>query len=114
VSALNALFEDPRVCRTELTWVRSEKQYDQRVYYNPCVQNRLCGMVARQELVREWAWRGVTDSEQYRQLTNLIMEQTFGMDGEPARSHDRPGADADDARGDGGGDAPPRSQLSRF
>jgi DNA-damage-inducible protein D len=64
----------------ELTWVRLQKQYDQRGYSNIWVQKRLRGMAARQELVREWAWRGITDSEQYRELTNAIMEQAFGMD----------------------------------
>lgn len=37
-------------------------------------------MAARQELVREWARRGISDSEEYRQLTNTVMEAAFGMD----------------------------------
>ncbi len=67
--------EDP-----ELAWVRLQKAYGNRGYSHPWVQKRLRGMSARQELVSEWARRGVKESEEYRQLTNIIMETAFGMD----------------------------------
>jgi hypothetical protein len=67
--------EDP-----ELAWVRLQKVYGQRGYSNTWVQKRLRGMSARQELVGEWARRGVQESEEYRQLTNALMETAFGMD----------------------------------
>ena len=35
---------------------------------------------ARRELAAEWHARGVTKSDQYRQLTNALFEATFGMD----------------------------------
>ena len=64
----------------ELTWVRLQKAYERQGYSNAWVQKRLRGMAARQELVHEWARRGIGDSEEYRQLTNSIMEAAFGMD----------------------------------
>ena len=35
---------------------------------------------ARRELAAEWHRRGVTKSDEYRQLTNALFEATFGMD----------------------------------
>ena len=64
----------------ELAWVRLQKLYDQRGFSHAWVQKRLRGMTARQELVREWSRRGVRESEQYRELTNILMQEAFGMD----------------------------------
>jgi DNA-damage-inducible protein D len=62
-----------------LSWVDTQKEYAHRGYSNSWVQKRLRGMAARQELVREWSRRGIKDSEHYRQLTNALFEQAFGM-----------------------------------
>ena len=67
--------EDP-----ELAWVRLQKEYGHRGYSHRWVQKRLRGMAARQELVSEWARRGAKESEEYRQLTNVLIETAFGMD----------------------------------
>jgi hypothetical protein len=64
----------------ELTWIRLQKAYERQGYSSAWIQKRLRGMAARQELVRECARRGIGDSEEYRQLTNAIMEAAFGMD----------------------------------
>jgi len=62
-----------------LSWVDVQKEYAHRGYSNSWVQKRLRGMAARQELVREWSRRGIKESEHYRQLTNALFEQAFGM-----------------------------------
>lgn len=62
-----------------LSWVDLQKQYTHRGYSTSWVQKRLRGMAARQELVREWSRRGIKESEHYRQLTNALFEQAFGM-----------------------------------
>jgi hypothetical protein len=47
----------------------------------------LRGVSARHELTSEWARRGASDSEQYRALTNALMEGAFGMDVESLRRY---------------------------
>jgi hypothetical protein len=63
-----------------LSWVGLQKEYSRHGYSNSWVQKRLRGMAARQELVREWSRRGIKESEHYRQLTNALFEEAFGMD----------------------------------
>lgn len=43
------------------------------------IDQRLRAISARQEIVGEWYRRGITQSEQFRELTNKLMESTFGM-----------------------------------
>ena len=64
----------------ELALGRLRKEYEAKGYSRRWIDKRLRGMSARQELVAEWYRRGVTDSDQYRALTNLIVEKAFGMD----------------------------------
>ncbi len=44
------------------------------------IDQRLRSISARHEIVGEWYKRGIKDSEQFRLLTNALMESTFGMD----------------------------------
>ena len=41
----------------------------------------------RQDLVSEWYRRGATDSEHFRELTNRLMQEAFGMDVETYRRY---------------------------
>jgi hypothetical protein len=71
----------------ELAVVRLRREYEDRGYSSKWIDKRLRGISARQELTSEWARRGVTDSEQYRALTNAVMEGVFGMDVESLRRY---------------------------
>jgi DNA-damage-inducible protein D len=71
----------------ELAMVRVRSDYERKGYDRRWVDKRLRGMSARQELTSEWARRGATDSEQYRALTNRLMEAAFGMTVEEYRRH---------------------------
>lgn len=62
-----------------LSWVDLQKHYTHRGYSTSWVQKRLRGVAARHELVREWSRRGIQESEHYRQLTNALFENAFGM-----------------------------------
>jgi len=69
----------------ELAAVRMRKLYERKGYSRRWVDKRLRGISSRHELTSEWARRGATESEQYRNLTNQIMENAFGMDVESYR-----------------------------
>jgi hypothetical protein len=71
----------------ELTIVRMRRAYEDQGYSPKWIDKRLRGMSARQEVVREWARRGAAQSEQYRGLTNAVMEGAFGMDVESLRRY---------------------------
>lgn len=71
----------------ELALLRMRRAYEEKGYSPRWIDKRLRGVSARQELTSEWARRGVTDSEQYRALTNAIMAGTFGMDVESMRRY---------------------------
>ncbi len=64
----------------ELAILRTARLYQQRGRTRQWVDKRLRGVSARHELTSEWRRRGVTESEQYRQLTNDLMRSAFGMD----------------------------------
>ena len=49
------------------------------------MDKRLRGVSARHELTGEWFKRGATESDQYRALTNEIIQGAFGMDVEGYR-----------------------------
>ena len=65
--------------------VRSRHLYERKGFERPWVNQRLRTVGARQDLTREWARRGATDSEHFRALTNELMNRTFGMDVETYR-----------------------------
>ena len=64
----------------ELAILRTTRLYQQRGRSRSWVDKRLRGVSARHELTSEWRRRGMTDSEQYRSLTNELMQAAFGMD----------------------------------
>ena len=71
----------------ELLALRARNLYERRGYPRRWVDKRLRGMSARHELTAEWYKRGVSDSEQYRNLTNRLMHSAFGMDVEEYRRY---------------------------
>jgi DNA-damage-inducible protein D len=71
----------------ELAVVRMRKAYEDKGYSPRWIDKRLRGVSTRQELTSEWARRGVTDGDQYRALTNAIMDGAFGMDVESLRRY---------------------------
>lgn len=68
------------------TFLRSVRIYQKNGRPSPWIGKRLDSISTRQELTREWRRRGIADSEQYRNLTNELMHQTFGMDVNAYRS----------------------------
>jgi DNA-damage-inducible protein D len=71
----------------ELAVLRMRKAYEDKGYSPRWIDKRLRGVSARQELTSEWARRGVDDGDQYRALTNAIMDGAFGMDVESLRRY---------------------------
>jgi hypothetical protein len=75
-------FENP-----ELTVLRMRKAYEDEGYSPRWIDKRLRGISTRQEVTSEWARRGVNESDEYRALTNAIMDGAFGMDVERLRRY---------------------------
>jgi DNA-damage-inducible protein D len=71
----------------ELTVLRMRKAYEEEGYSPRWIDKRLRGISTRQEVTSEWARRGASDSDQYRALTNAIMDGAFGMDVERLRRY---------------------------
>jgi hypothetical protein len=71
----------------ELTVLRMRKAYEEQGYSPKWIDKRLRGISTRQEVTSEWARRGVSESDQYRALTNAIMDGAFGMDVERLRRY---------------------------
>jgi prophage antirepressor-like protein len=71
----------------ELTVARMRKAYEDEGYSPKWIDKRLRGISTRQEVTSEWARRGVTDGDEYRALTNAVMDGTFGMDVERLRRY---------------------------
>lgn len=71
----------------ELAALRARKLYEHKGYSRRWVDKRLRGISARQELTGEWYKRGVSDSEEFRDLTNELMQRAFGMDVEGYRRY---------------------------
>jgi len=69
----------------ELAVLRTRRLYEQKGYSRRWVDKRLRGVSARHELTGEWFKRGASDSEQYRALTNALMNGAFGMEVEQYR-----------------------------
>lgn len=72
--------EDP-----ELALLRARQAYEKLGQARPWIDQRMRSISARQALTREWYKRGATEGEQFRQLTNALMEAAFGMDVEGLR-----------------------------
>jgi DNA-damage-inducible protein D len=64
----------------ELAVLRTRRLYEMRGHNPQWIDKRLHAVSARHELTREWAKRGVSESEHYRTLTNDLMSAAFGMD----------------------------------
>jgi hypothetical protein len=71
----------------ELALARMRREYEEQGYSARWIDKRLRGVSTRHELTSEWARRGATESEQYRALTNALMEGAFGMDVESLRRY---------------------------
>jgi hypothetical protein len=63
----------------ELAMLRARREYERHGRDRRWVDKRLRAMSARHELTSEWARRGATESDDYRALTNRLMESAFGM-----------------------------------
>ena len=64
----------------ELALVRTRKLYEHRGYPRRWVDKRIGGVSSRHELTSEWYKRGVRESDDFRLLTNELMNSAFGMD----------------------------------
>jgi hypothetical protein len=71
----------------ELAVLRLRRAYEDKGYSPRWIDKRLRGVSTRHELTGEWARRGASQSEQYRALTNAIMQGAFGMDVEGMRRY---------------------------
>jgi len=71
----------------ELAFLRAQKLYRRRGYDRRWIDKRLRSASTRQDLVSEWYRRGATDSEHFRELTNRLMQESFGMDVETYRRY---------------------------
>jgi hypothetical protein len=71
----------------ELAVLRMRRVYEEKGYSARWIDKRLRGVSARQELTSEWSRRGAAVSEEYRALTNALMEGVFGMDVEGLRRY---------------------------
>jgi DNA-damage-inducible protein D len=63
----------------ELAIRRTRAVLENRGYSREWIEKRLRGMWARHELTGQWARRGAQDDD-YRNLTNDLMQSAFGMD----------------------------------
>jgi hypothetical protein len=79
---LEGILEDP-----EVALLRARRAYEDRGYRAQWIDKRLHAIHTRHELCKEWARRGVTDSRQYRDLTNALVANAFGMDVESLRRY---------------------------
>jgi len=76
--------EDP-----ELALLRARKLYRRRGYSDRWINKRLRGVSARHELTSEWAHRGIEQNDDYRRLTNELIQSAFGLDVEHYRNYKR-------------------------
>jgi hypothetical protein len=71
----------------ELAVVRARREYERRGYPRQWVDQRMRSISARAEVVGEWYKRGAQGSEDFRRLTNALVQEAFGMDVEGYRQH---------------------------
>jgi hypothetical protein len=71
----------------ETASLRARREYEAKGYGRRWAEKRVRGRSARQEATSEWYKRGATDSDQFRALTNAVVEEAFGMDTPTFRRH---------------------------
>jgi DNA-damage-inducible protein D len=71
----------------ETAALRARREYEAKGYGRRWAEKRVRGRSARQEATSEWYKRGATDSDQFRALTNAVVEEAFGMDTPTFRRH---------------------------
>ena len=71
----------------ELAIARARHEYERRGYPRQWIDQRLRSISGRAEIVGEWARRGAQASDDYRALTNVLLQDGFGMDAETYRQH---------------------------
>ena len=64
----------------ELAVQRMRQGYRAKGRTRQWIDQRLRSISARHEIVGEWYRRGVSENEQFRTLTNQLMQAAFGMD----------------------------------
>ncbi len=70
-----------------LALLRTRHAYEQQGYSRQWIDQRMRSVSGRQELTSEWYRRGVRESEEFRALTNEMMQSAFGMDCETYRRY---------------------------
>jgi DNA-damage-inducible protein D len=71
----------------ELALLRTRQHYEAQGFSRQWIDQRLRSVSGRQELTSEWYRRGVRASEEFRALTNEMMQAAFGMDVEAYRRY---------------------------
>jgi hypothetical protein len=71
----------------ELAVARARQEYERRGYPRQWIDARLRSISGRAEIVAEWSRRGAQESKDYRELTNALLQDGFGMDAETYRQH---------------------------
>jgi hypothetical protein len=71
----------------ELAILRTRRAYEQEGYSRRWIDQRLRSVSARHELTGEWYRRGVRSSDEFRALTNELMQSAFGMNVESYRRY---------------------------
>jgi hypothetical protein len=71
----------------ELAVARARQEYERLGYPRTWIDQRMRSISARAEVVGEWYKRGATTSEDFRTLTNTLIQESFGMDVESYRQH---------------------------
>ena len=67
--------------------LRLRSAYEDKGYSPRWIDKRLRGISARHEVTSEWARRGAIESDEYRALTNAVMQGIFAMDVESLRRY---------------------------
>ena len=71
----------------ELALLRTRQHYEAHGFSRQWIDQRMRSVSGRQELAGEWYRRGVRESEEFRALTNEMMQAAFGMDVEAYRRY---------------------------
>ncbi len=71
----------------ELALLRTRQHYEAQGFSRQWIDQRMRSVSGRQELTGEWYRRGVRESEEFRALTNEMMQAAFGMDVEGYRRY---------------------------
>src|SRR5947207_3759473 len=71
----------------EFALIRIRRAYERRGYSRLWIDQRMRSVSSRHELTGEWYRRGINDGEQFRALTNQMMQSAFGMDVESYRRY---------------------------